>query len=153
MQRISKDLERCHWVVFSLWRELGVKVTGKGTWKYFITPSPCAFTEQLNDLHHWAPNQPASVSRQGCLKIALWNDIKLVKHFSAYGVGQGVPYFSPADNFSPPLSFFPQFSCEQSSIQSLQVKLDKLSWEDRKENLEWLPPPQQCSTSIPGSSP
>lgn len=111
----------------------------KGTWKHFIIPSPCIFRVQLNDLHHWAPKQAASVSRQGWLKITLWNDIKLVKRFSAYGIGQGVPYFTPAANFSPLLSSFFQFSWGESSIQPLQVRLDRPSGEDGKDTLAWSP--------------
>lgn len=94
----------------------GLRSHEKGTWKHFIIPFPFTFTVQLNDLHHWVPKQPASISRQGWLKIMLWNDIKLVKHFSAYGIGQGVPYFTPAANFSPLLSSFLQFSWGKSFI-------------------------------------
>lgn len=79
---------------------------------------------QLNDLHHWAPKQPASVSGQGWLRITLWNDIKLVKHFSAYRLGQGVPYFTPASNFSLLLSSFLQFSWGKCAMQPLQGRLD-----------------------------
>jgi len=125
----------------------GLRSHEKGTWKHFITPSPCTFTVQRNDLHHWAPKQPASVSRQGWLKITLWNDIKLVKHFSAYGIVQGVPYFTPAANFSPLLSSFLQFSWGKSSIEPLQVRLKTLSQEDGKDHLVWSP--TYRSSSVP----
>lgn len=125
----------------------GLRSHEKGTWKHFIILSPCTFTVQPNDLHRWVPKQPASVSRQGWLKITLWNDIKLMKHFSAYGIGQGVPYFTPAANFSPLLSSFLQFSWGKSSIQPLQVRLDRPSWEDGKDNLVWSP--TYHSSSIP----
>lgn len=119
----SKDSDYCNGAEFTLWRSQGVKVRWNRYMKALHHSFSLYFTVQFNDLHHWVPKQPASVSRQGWLRITLWNDIKLVKHFSAYRIGQRVPYSNPASNSSPFLSYFLQFSWGESSMQPLQRRL------------------------------